>query len=187
MTEVSVDATFLIATSWQALKRAKLGDERTMVCNCTIVILFAGFFIEANLNHIIDNMSKKEEMIRFLGNNLFPGLQGKLGWFYNQYVARDKARNNTEMYNNGISLKLSRKFPGFNKIYEFRNSVSHGVIRKSYANLEHAKVLRRQSKAIVDELFKIAGKAGFDISRVVTYEMAISSEEEFIEEEFIDE
>ena len=58
MPEGSLDATILIATSWQALKRAKGGDERTMITNCTIVIVFASFFIEANLNRIIRPLAK---------------------------------------------------------------------------------------------------------------------------------
>lgn len=181
MPEVSEDATFLIATSWQALKRAKEGDDRTMVCNCTIVILFAGFFIEANLNHIIYEMGKTNELTRFFGNNRFIGLQGKIGWFYNQYVARDKAQNKREMYNKMIVQKLNRKFPGFDKIYEFRNSVSHGVINRSDASLENTMKLRKQAKEIVDQLFSIAKSAGHEIPRVVSYEMAISSEEEIVD------
>src|SRR5262245_43722618 len=86
MPEGSVDATILLATSWQALKRAKNGDERTMLCNCTVVVVFAAFFIEANLNHIVEEMGKTNEMLQFLGNRN-AGLQHKLAWFYNNFVA----------------------------------------------------------------------------------------------------
>lgn len=49
MPEASKDATLIIATSWQALNRAETGDERTMICNCTVMIVFAAFYIETNL------------------------------------------------------------------------------------------------------------------------------------------
>jgi hypothetical protein len=105
------------------------------------VILFAGLFIEANLNHIIDRMGKTEDMNRFLGEGRFHGLMGKLGWFYNEFIGRDKARTRRDMFVKGISRKLFRKFKGFYKIYEFRNSVSHGVIMNSYTKLSIAKKL----------------------------------------------
>jgi len=53
MPEATEDAVFLIATSYQALGRASVGDDETMTCNCTVVLVFAAFFIEANLSHII--------------------------------------------------------------------------------------------------------------------------------------
>ena len=37
MPESTVDAIVLISTSWQALKRAEQRDERTMLCDCTVV------------------------------------------------------------------------------------------------------------------------------------------------------
>jgi hypothetical protein len=173
MPEGSEDATILIATSWQALKRARSGDERTMLCNCTIVIVFAAFFIEANLNHIVETMNKTTEMSRFLGNR-YAGLQDKLSWFYNCYVARLKALNKRQMFQNGIERKLRRKFPGFNEIYQFRNNISHGTIDRLAANLDNAETLRRRAKAIVDELYRIAANAGNEIPRSVTYEVAIN-------------
>jgi hypothetical protein len=174
MPEGSEDATILIATSWQALKRAENGDERTMTCNCTVVIVFAAFFIEANLNHIVETMKKTKEMSRFLGNP-YSGLQDKLAWFYNCYVARSKAAGRRQMYQNGIERKLRRKFPGFNEIYMFRNNISHGVIDRRIANINDAKRLRMKAKSIVDELFKIVARVGYEIPRSVTYEVAITS------------
>ena len=173
MPEVNVDATFLIATSWQALKRAKSGNERTIECNCTVVILFAGLFIEANLSHIIDKMGRTADMISFLGGYSYPGLMSKMGWFYNDYIARDKANSKREMYQRGIESKVYRKFPGFYKLYNFRNAVSHGVIKRNYTNLSTAKELRIQAKDIVEKLFEISNSAGFEIPRVVTYDMAL--------------
>ena len=175
MPEGSVDATLLLATSWQALTRAKGGDERTMLCNCTVVVVFAAFFIEANLNHIIDEMGKTDEMFQFLGNRN-AGLQHKLAWFYNHVVARQRAATKREMYQNGIEIKLRRKFPGFDEIYNFRNNISHGIIDRNTANLDDAKRLRVNAKAIVDALFKTATKAGYEIPRSITYEFAITAE-----------
>ena len=52
MPEVSTDASILIGISWQALERAEKGDERSIISDCTVAIIFAGFFIEANLNQM---------------------------------------------------------------------------------------------------------------------------------------
>ena len=175
MPEGSLDATILLATSWQALKRAKSGDERTMLCNCTVVVVFAAFFIEANLNHIVEEMGKTDEMLHFLGNRN-AGLQHKLAWFYNCFVARQRAVTKGEMYQNGIVRKLRRKFPGFDEVYNFRNNISHGIIDRHIANLNDAKRLRVKAKAIVDALFKISAKAGYEIPRGITYEVAITSD-----------
>ena len=175
MPEGSVDATILLATSWQALKRATNDGERTMVCNCTIVVVFAAFFIEANLNHILEEMGRGDEMFRFLGNRN-AGLQHKLAWFYNCFVAKSPAATKREMYDNGIEKKLRRKFPGFDEIYNFRNNISHGVIDRDTANLDDAKRLRANAKTIVDNLFKISAKSGYDIPRSITYEVAITSD-----------
>jgi hypothetical protein len=46
MAEGSIDAMILISISWQALKRAELGDESTRVCNCTVVLVFAFFSLK---------------------------------------------------------------------------------------------------------------------------------------------
>lgn len=137
MPEGSIDATNLIAARWQALKRAKGGDERTMITNCTIIIVLASFFTEANLNHIINEIKKDGDLHSFMGRH--PGLQDKLAWFYNNDVAKSKADNKRQLFNNGIVKKLKRIFPGYDKIYQFRNNISHSVIDRSIANLEDAK------------------------------------------------
>ena len=173
MAEVSEDATILLATSWQALNRAKNDGKKTEVCNCMVVIVFAAFFIEANLNHIVEAMNQTSVMNRFL-NNSYAGLQDKLGWFYNQYVARQRANTKKQMYDNNIVKKLRRKFPGFTKIYKFRNNISHGVVSRKITNLSDAQSLRNLAKQIVDELFEIAQKTGFEIPRKVHYVDAIT-------------
>ena len=170
MPEASPDATIIIATSWQALGRAETGDERTMISNCTVIIVFAAFYIEANINHIIESMGKRYEMMEYYGYR--PGLKDKLAWFYVKFCAEDKMITKNEIY-----MELIHKFPGFDEIYSFRNSVSHGVIERGLANLEDAKRLRSNAKVIVDDLFLIAKQAGYEIPRGITYEAAISSED----------
>jgi len=174
MSESTVDAMVLISTSWQALKRAEQGEERTMLCDCTVVIVFACFFIEANLNKIIADLGRTEEMKKFL-HNKNPGLRAKLAWFYNEYVAIEKAKNMEQFEPQKIYDELLREFPGFGDICDFRNKISHGVIDKSLATLENAEQLRIKAKEIVENLFMIVLKTGIDISRPITYEFAISS------------
>ena len=153
MAEVNTDAMALISISWQALTRVIQGNKDTELCDCTIMILFAGFFIEANLNYIIDNMKTNQQMRQFLKikkKDRYPGLQLKLGWFYNEYVARDKAINRDDplFHKAVIRRKLGRKFPGYCTISHFRNKISHGYIDPSIANPENALKLRKQAKDI---------------------------------------
>ncbi len=176
MSEGSNDAAILIATSWQALNRAIQGNSDTQICDCTVLILFAGFFIEANLNYIIDELHLKKQMMSFLDNKPYPGLQDKLGWFYNQFVAKQKATTKKQLFASGIERKLRRRYPGFAKLYHFRNDISHGVINRSAKSVKEALQLRQQAKDIVDELFNVTFQAGYDIPRVVTYYQAVHSE-----------
>ena len=53
MPEAGRHAPILIATSWQALNRAIDEGAETRICNCIVVILFAGLYVEANLNQIV--------------------------------------------------------------------------------------------------------------------------------------
>jgi hypothetical protein len=59
MAEGSKDAMILITTSWQALGRAIQNNPETIICDCSVVTLFAGFFIEANLNYIVEELDVK--------------------------------------------------------------------------------------------------------------------------------
>ena len=76
----------LIAVSFQALDRAIESVPDRILCDCTVVILFASFFIEANLNDIIEKLQKTTQMRLFLKGRRHPGLRDKLAWFYNEYV-----------------------------------------------------------------------------------------------------
>jgi len=172
--EGSADAAILIAISWQALNRVIRGNSKTLLADCTVLILFAGFFVEANLNYIIEEMGMTERMRKFLHKD-YPGLQDKLGWYYNEFVARSRATNKKQMYDNGIKRKLRTKFPGLAKILRFRNDISHGKINESARSVSEARRLRAQAKTIVDILFDIADNAGFKIDRDITYDAAIAA------------
>jgi hypothetical protein len=181
MPEASRDASLLIATSYQALKRAERGDKSTQITNCVVVILFAGFFIEENLNIILKEMRKSNEMASFLGKK-YPGLLEKIAWYYNHWAAASKASTKKELFAKDTNDKLlilstlENRFPGIQEIYEFRNKVAHGEISR-IANFENAVRLRKQAKSIVNELFKIAAKANYDIPRNITYNVAIITNE----------
>lgn len=173
MAEGSKDAMILITTSWQALGRAIQNNPETIICDCSVVTLFAGFFIEANLNYIVEELNMKKEMIAFLNNNKFPGLQDKLAWFYNKYIARVKAKTKKELFDKKIKSKLRRRYPGFAKLYCFRNDLSHGVINDTAKSIQKVLELRQQAKDIADDLFDVIEHAGYSISRDITYQKAI--------------
>ena len=175
MPEATEDAVFLIATSFQALGRAKLGNDQTRTCNCTVVLIFAAFYIEANLTHIIDEMGDFNKMKSFVGGRN-PGLYAKLSWFYNMYVRSKQSQDKDDLFTREFREELDGYFPGFEEIRDYRNNVSHGTIVKSLANYDDAIRLRGQAKDIVSELFAIAKKVGHEIPRAITYQMAISSE-----------
>jgi hypothetical protein len=172
MPEISKDASILIGISYQALDRAKKGNQLTEISDCTVALLFASFFIEANLNQIIDKLGKEQEMINFLKKE-HPGLQDKMAWFYNSFIAQPKLTSRKgikELYE-----KLKTEFPGFEELYNFRNNISHGIIDRSIANLEDTERLRVLAKEIVDKLINIAEQAtGQTIQRNTTYYEAIS-------------
>jgi hypothetical protein len=169
MPETTQDSTIILATSWQALGRAEIGDERTMICNCTVVIVFAAFYIEANLNHIIERLGRVDDLYDKFGPR--PGLQDKLAWLYIEYCPAE------EIGKKKAYKELRKRFPGFDEIYKFRNDVSHGVINRELANLVDAQRLRGNAKEIVADLLEIAKQAGCEIERNTTYEFAISSKD----------
>lgn len=168
MPEVTPDATLIIATSWQALGRAESGNERARVCNCTVIIVFAAFYVEANLNHFIEKAAILPDLPPPPRENA--GLQRKLGWLYNTFIASTPVTDLQE-----LEATLEQEFPGFQRIRKFRNDVSHGVIDRSTATIEVAKELRKSAKAIAEHIVEIGRARGLNIERAVEYEMAISS------------
>jgi hypothetical protein len=166
MPEVTPDATLIIATSWQALGRAETGDQRATICNCAVIIVFAAFYIEANLNHFIEKAASIEGLPP--APDEYAGLQKKLGWLYNSFIAKEPIAEVHE-----LESKLEEEFPGFQAIRNFRNRVSHGYIDRSTATLEVARQLRKAAKAIVKRIIEVGRERGLTIEAGVEYEMAI--------------
>jgi len=171
MAEGTKDAMIIITTSWQALRRSEIGLPKTQICDNTVVILFASFFIEANLNYIIQKTKTKHNTNPFLKKH--PGLQDKLGWFYNEFCASKKAKNRDELFKQGIERKIRRNYPGYASLYKFRNDLSHGKISKCAKSLENTKILRQQAKDIVDKLYLSLLMNKIKIPRLVDYDKAI--------------
>lgn len=172
MAHSSKHPPILIAISWQALNRALSGRVDTKACDCTVVILFAGFYLEANLNDLIEQLGRTREMRAFLRKR-HPGLGDKLAWFYNKYVARVRAVSKDDFRRAGVHRKIRTRFPGFAKLYRFRNDLSHGVVNSSAQSLAEAQRLRSQTKDIVKSLFKIAERRGHVVSQSVDSYKAI--------------
>jgi hypothetical protein len=174
MPEGSRQAAILIATSYQALNRAVAGRQDTLVADSTVLILFAGFYIEATLNYIAEYTGNSATMAEFLKND-YPGMQDKLAWFYNEYVAKRKAINKKDLFKSGIKTKLRRRYPGFAELYKFRNDISHGQVNRCAGSLATAKRLRQNAKDLVADLYSATSKAGCKVPRIVTYQDAMSS------------
>ena len=149
MPEANVDASLLIAISWQALGRLRSGEKQTRISNCAVVIVF------------------------FLNGQKYPGLRDKLAWFYNEFVARKRSHHADKPFKKRIGASLRRKYPGFSAIHRFRNNLSHGRIDLSKATPAHAEVLRRQAKGIVESLYRTLEENGHPVRRTVWYNVAI--------------
>ena len=162
----------LIAIRHQALTRAHRSTRETRVSDCTVPILFAGFYLEATLNYIIDQMGETGRMHAFFGQRAL-GLHNKLAWIYNEHVARNRATSKGHLYSAAIDAKLRRRFPGFGALHRFRNGISHGEINPSARSLKRALKLRSQAKSLVNDLYRISSGAGFHIPRLKTYGDAV--------------
>jgi len=116
VSEGSDDAAILIATSFQALRRAAQSNPDTLVTDCTILILFAGYYVEATLNHIFESTEKKKRIEAFPIHKAAShgktniGLRDKLAWFYNEFIETNPASNWREINRNGIDNKLEENF-----------------------------------------------------------------------------
>jgi hypothetical protein len=184
MSEVSKNAAILIATSFQALNRAKTGDKSTALCNYTVTVLFAGFFIEESLDVIIKKMNVKREMNKFLEikGNKHPSLEHKLAWYFNRYIANPKSNNRGMLLTSKLEGRLNKRFPGFGRIYQIRNDVAHGKINRRLT-LKETEKLRLQAKSIVDDFLLIAADNGCNIPRDITYYMATADHNEKLSED----
>jgi hypothetical protein len=182
MPEISDNAAIFIATSFQAYKRAEVGEAATAISNCTVALVFAGFYIEESLDTIIIRMKKKDEIRAFFGfkKDKPIGMLLKIAWFYNCYIAESSVskedllkKSKTGKYL--VLNKLDSIFPGFNRLYDFRNDIAHGKINR-LANFNDTHVLRQQAKDIVGELLEIANRhVDTPITRNVTYTEAVSN------------
>ena len=173
MPEGSKQAAILIATSFQAMNRASERRKETLVSDATVMILFACFYVEATLNYIAEFTGKSDAMEDFL-KKPYPGMQDKLAWFYNTYVARKKSPNKKQLFKSGIKTKLRRKYPGFAELYKFRNDISHGQVNKCAASMATADRLRQCAKDLVAALYDATSKAGCEVPRITTYKEAIA-------------
>jgi hypothetical protein len=180
MPEGSKDAAILIATSYQALYRAfKTNNKDMLFTNCTVLILFAGFFVEATLNYIFEFLNidikafprdeKSSEGIPY------PGMQAKLAFFYNEFIKESKSSNWRNLLKKSIYEEISAMFPGFSDLHEFRNDISHGRINEAAKSFETAIKLREQAKDIVDHLYTITTNKGYSVKRLENYRDAIAS------------
>ena len=165
-------APILIGISWQALGRARTENPQTMRCDCAVVVAFAGFYLEANLNHIVDELQQRDAMRAFLKRK-HPGLQDKLAWFYNEFDAPRKAATSAELFEGDITSTLDRRFPGFAALYRFRNDLAHGIVNSTAHSLSETERLREQTKEIAAELYAILEKWGTPVSHDTTFFQAI--------------
>ena len=179
MSEGSEHAAILIAVSFQALNRALKANQDTLLTDSTVLILFAGFYVEATLNHILISIGKDIKAFPISEKKpqgkVQPGLQDKLAWFYNEFIEDPKATNWNEMRKKRIYNKLATSFLGFSELLAFRNDLSHGIINETAKSLLTARRLRQQAKDLAGQLYTIAAKNGYDVPRLVTYQDAIAS------------
>ena len=173
MPEAGRHAPILIAMSWQALGRALNEGPDTRICNCTIVVLFAGFYVEAKLNHIVRVLKLRNRFKAFMGSKRHPGLQDKLAWFYNEFVSPHSVPDLQSARTQGINRRIRRRFPGFAALHRFRNDISHGVVNADGRSLAKAQHLRQCAKDIVAKLFEILEHRGHQVRRATNYWKAI--------------
>jgi hypothetical protein len=174
MPEGSKQAAILIATSFQAMNRVAQGNKDALVSDATVMILFSCFYIEATLNYIADFTGNDDAMTRFL-ERPYPGMQDKLAWFYNKYVARKKSLNRRQLFQSGITAKLRRKYPGFSELYKFRNDISHGQVNRCAASNATATRLRQNAKDLVAALYDATLRIGVEVPRITTYNEAVAT------------
>lgn len=198
--EVSDDAMVLISISHQARERYKHYGKYMKVignvlpCDNLVTAVFLGFYIEASLTSIIEQMGENACLKKFNRNRkeYDTGLIVKLAYFYNAHiVSKDEQKASFDEfkkafpYNGNPSLlqKLDNEFPGINDIDYFRNKISHGKpseaikrIINDYRDINDVDKLRDYAKAIVDTFLKFAHMEGYkEITKSVGYEDALKN------------
>ncbi len=173
MAEVSDNAAIFIATSFQAMERAKFGiPPDSVTVNLMIALVFLGFYLEENLDVIITRLNRNDELREFYndkkGKKKF-GLLSKFVWFYNSYIATSKLEKSSNSFMDDLVINLEVRFPGFEKIYTFRNPVSHGKIKHSLS-IPDVYSFRESAKAITSDLLEIVNqKEGVLIEKNINY------------------
>jgi hypothetical protein len=173
MAEVSDNAAIFITTSFQAIERAKFGfPPNSETVNLMVSLVFLGFYIEENLDVIIDKLNKRNGLKELFGKREY-GLKYKFGWFYNSYIAPVKLKKSNKLFMDDLLKNLEARFPGFEKIYTFRNPVSHGKIKHSLT-ISDVYELRERAKVITSELLEIVNqKEGVVIEKNIDYKNAV--------------
>ncbi len=98
MAEVSDNAAIFITTSFQAIERAKFGfPPGSETVNLMVSLVFLGFYLEENLDVIVDKLNKRGELKEFFGKRE-PGLKMKFGWFYNSYIAPVRLKKSNKAF-----------------------------------------------------------------------------------------
>ena len=90
-------------------------------------------------------------------------MKGKLAFFYNQFIAREKSTKYKNL--SDIDKKLQRKFIRINQLIKFRNDLAHGKADPSFCTFSNAQFYRTTAKYIVNELFRILEKNYPDLDR----------------------
>ena len=174
MPESTKEASMLINISYRALKRVEADNQDAQIADRVVMMIFAAFFIEANLNHIIKALGKEKDVETKWGAN--SGLGNKLAWFYNAYVSSSEITSKKEIYQ-----KTCERFPCSREICDFRDCIAHGELNKALPYLSQAEEMRAKAKDIVDELFKILKVHGHEFPRVITYNEANEDFQQFLE------
>ena len=186
MSEGSKDAAILIAVSYQALMRAKTDNGERRFTDCTVLILFAGFYIEATLNYIFETTGKDITSFPLRADNnngrINCGLNDKLIYFYNEFVKDREATNWQELRFLSRTWQVEHTFPGLRALIDFRNTISHGEISMDAMSIGYAMEMRQRAKEIVNQLYQITEAKGFKIERLTTYKKAIAAIKEPIQE-----
>ena len=173
MPEVSDNAAILLATSYQAKRRAELCEGDLRFCNAIVVLIFACFYIEETIDVVIKELDRTKEMEKFTNNK--PGMLGKFAWFYNNYFLKEPKSNYSNLYGGDKQLILDTiesVFPRFKDLYNFRNNISHGKINDLAKNFNDVRNLRQAAKNIVSILLR---KVNRQQLRVVYFDSAIKN------------
>ena len=116
------------------MNRAAAGDPSTQLCDCTVTVAFAGFYMEANLNHLIAELGRESDLKQAYGPNA--GLKSKLAFLHTEYIA------SAPLARKDVYDRLEIEFPGITELANIRNDICHGAMNQTVAQS-----LRRHSNS----------------------------------------